>query len=41
MLDNDGKYEFTLRNAATMDVCYRHTNMTSKVVACFTLTKQA
>ena len=24
----------------TMDVCYRHINLTSKVVACFTLEKQ-
>lgn len=40
MLDNDGEYDFTLRNPTTMDVCYRHTNMTSKAVACFTLEKQ-
>lgn len=40
ILDHDGESDFTLRNATTMDVCYRHTNMTSKVVACFTLEKQ-
>jgi hypothetical protein len=40
ILDQDGESDFTLRNATTMDVCYRHTNMTSKVVACFTLVKQ-
>ena len=40
VLDHDGESDFTLRNATTMDVCYRHTNMTSKVVACFTLVKQ-
>jgi hypothetical protein len=40
ILDHDGESDFTLRNATTMDVCYRHTNMTSKVVACFTLVKQ-
>ena len=26
MLDNDGEYDFTLRDAKTMDVCYRHIN---------------
>ena len=40
ILDHDGESDFTLRNATTMDVCYRHINMTSKVVACFTLVKQ-
>lgn len=40
MLDNDGEYDFTLRSATTMDVCYRHTNMTSKAVACWTMEKQ-
>ncbi len=40
ILDHDGESDFSLRNATTMDVCYRHTNMTSKVVACFTLVKQ-
>lgn len=40
MLDNDGEYDFTLRDAKTMDVCYRHINMTSKAVACWTMEKQ-
>jgi hypothetical protein len=40
ILDHDGESDFTLRNATTMDVCYRHINMTSKVAACFTLVKQ-
>lgn len=40
ILDNDGESDFTLRDARTMDVCYRHINMTSKVAACFTLEKQ-
>ena len=40
MLDNDGEYDFTLRDAKTMDVCYRHLNLTSKAVACWTLEKQ-
>ncbi|MET0277241.1 MAG: hypothetical protein ABW198_02815 [Pseudorhodoplanes sp.] len=40
IVDHDGESDFTLRNATTMDVCYRHVNLTSKVVACFTLEKQ-
>lgn len=40
IIDHDGESDFTLRNATTMDVCYRHINLTSKVVACFTLEKQ-
>jgi hypothetical protein len=40
ILDSDGVADFTIRDAKTMDVCYHHTNMTSKVVACFTLEKQ-
>lgn len=40
ILDHDGESDFTLRNATTMDVCYRHINLTSRVVACFTLEKQ-
>jgi hypothetical protein len=40
IVDQDGESDFTLRNASTMDVCYRHINLTSRVVACFTLEKQ-
>jgi hypothetical protein len=40
MVDNDGEYDFTLRNPTTMDVCYRHNNTSSKVVACWTMQKQ-
>lgn len=40
MLDNDGEYSFTLRDAKTMDLCYRHLNLSSKVVACYTVEKQ-
>ena len=40
ILDNDGVADFTLRNANTMDVCYHHINLTSKVAACFTLERQ-
>lgn len=39
-VDNDGEYDFTLRDAEIMDVCYRHVNPTSKVASCFTLEKQ-
>ena len=37
-LDNDGQYEFTLRDENTIDTCYWHLNPTSKAVACWTLT---
>lgn len=37
MLDNDGQYLFTLRDADTMDVCYWHSNLTSKVASCWQL----
>jgi hypothetical protein len=37
MIDNDGQYQFTLRDTDTMDVCYWHSNLTSKVVACWQL----
>jgi hypothetical protein len=39
-LDNDGQYEFTLRDENTIDTCYWHLNPTSKAVACWTLTRQ-
>ncbi len=37
MLDNDGEYDFALLDPNTMDLCYRHLNPTSRVVACWTL----
>lgn len=40
MLDDDGTYEFTLRDADTLDACYSHLYPTSKVVVCFTLVRQ-
>lgn len=40
MLDQDGENDFTLRDEKTMDVCYRHLNLMSRIVACFTLEKQ-
>jgi len=39
-LDNDGQYDFTLRDANTIDLCYWHLYPTSKVVSCWTITKQ-
>ena len=39
-VDEDGSYDFTLRDPTTIDLCYHHVYPTSKVVACFTLTKQ-
>lgn len=39
-IDDDGQYDFTLRDDTTIDMCYWHQYPTSKVVACWTLTKQ-
>jgi hypothetical protein len=39
MLDNDGRFDFTLRDADAMDLCYGHSNQTSRVVGCYTLTR--
>ena len=39
MLDDDGQYMITLRDASTMEVCYNHTKPDSKVIACWTATK--
>ena len=36
MLDDDGQYLFTVRDQNTLDVCYNHLNLSSKVVACYT-----
>ena len=40
IVDNDGFADFTMRDAKTMDVCYHHIQLMSKVAACFTLEKQ-
>lgn len=40
MLDDDGRYDFTLRDANTIDLCYDHTKPGSKVIACWTITRQ-
>jgi hypothetical protein len=39
-VDDDGQYDFTLRDDTTIDMCYWHQYPTSKVIACWTLTKQ-
>lgn len=39
MLDDDGRYDFTLRDENTIEWCYSHSYPTSKVVACWTLTR--
>lgn len=36
MLDDDGRYAFTLKDASTMEVCYDHLKPDSKVIACWT-----
>jgi len=39
-IDDDGQYDFTLRDENTIDMCYWHQYPTSKVLACWTLTRQ-
>lgn len=39
-IDDDGQYDFSLRDEKTIDMCYWHQYPTSKVVACWALTKQ-
>ena len=39
MLDDDGEYNFTIRDADTLDLCYRHSFPTSRVVACWAVTR--
>jgi hypothetical protein len=39
MLDDDGQYRFTLADPNTMDVCYSHLYPTSKIAACWRLTR--
>jgi len=40
MLDDDGRYDFTLRDANTIEWCYAHSYPTSKVLACWSLTRE-
>lgn len=39
-IDDDGQYDFSLRDENTIDMCYWHQYPTSKVLACWTLTRQ-
>lgn len=39
-IDDDGTYDFTLRDENTIDFCYHHLYPTSRVVSCFTITRQ-
>ena len=41
MIDDDGQYEFTVRDADTLDICYHHSFPTSRVVACWELKRLA
>jgi len=40
ILDDDGRYDFVLRDANTIEWCYAHSYPTSKVLACWTSTRQ-
>ena len=40
VVDVDGQYAFTLRDANTIDVCYTHVYPNSRAASCFTLTRQ-
>jgi len=39
MLDDDGRYDFALVDPNTMDVCYGHQFATSRLAACWRLTR--
>ena len=36
-LDEDGRFDFTVRDAATIDLCYEHLRADGRVVACYML----
>ncbi len=38
---DDSTYTFTLRNPNTLDLCYHHSFATSRVVACYTVTRSS
>ena len=39
-LDEDGRFDFTVRDATTIDLCYEHLRVDGRVVACYVLTRQ-
>jgi hypothetical protein len=41
ILDNDGEYAFTIRDADTLDLCYRHGYPTGRVVGCYAVRRPA
>jgi hypothetical protein len=40
LVDDDGSYRLSVRDAATIDFCYEHNLPDSRAVACGTLTRQ-
>jgi hypothetical protein len=40
MLDDDGRHDFTIRDADAIDLCYAHSLPNNRVVSCHTLTRQ-
>ena len=41
VLDNDGEYAFTIRDAETLDLCYRHSYPSGRVVGCYAVKRSA
>jgi hypothetical protein len=41
ILDNDGEYAFTIRDAQTLDLCYRHSYPSGRVVGCYAIRRSA
>ncbi|MET0745318.1 MAG: hypothetical protein ABWY78_18250 [Microvirga sp.] len=41
ILDNDGEYAFTIRDAETLDLCYRHSYPSGRVVGCYAVRRSA
>ncbi len=39
MLDDDGRYDFTLTDPDTIEMCYTHSVPDSRVVSCWTITR--
>ncbi|MFO1142951.1 MAG: hypothetical protein U1E59_11240 [Amaricoccus sp.] len=39
-LDEDGRFDFVVRDPTTIDLCYEHIRTDGRVVACYTLKRQ-